>query len=204
MPELPEVETIARGLDKRIAGDIIESVWLGAKPEPLKSSPQEIASVLEHSRIVHVRRVGKHIVFDLEGSGTHVSKTHDANMGHPGCERTQTWGTRAQTSGAADLAGSETRVHGAVDCSSRHDRAVADRSARSGDAEAHACRAEAQVGTRAALRRLSPLRTIGCRAHDDRSRTRVSPLPAPSRSTSRSKISFRSFMAARRRSRARC
>jgi formamidopyrimidine-DNA glycosylase len=69
MPELPEVETIARGLDKRIAGDIIESVWLGDKPQPLKSSAAEIVSVLEHSRIVHVRRVGKHIVFDLEREG---------------------------------------------------------------------------------------------------------------------------------------
>ncbi|MGB8889359.1 MAG: bifunctional DNA-formamidopyrimidine glycosylase/DNA-(apurinic or apyrimidinic site) lyase [Candidatus Korobacteraceae bacterium] len=67
MPELPEVETIARGLNKRIAGDIIESVWLGEKPQPLKSSAAEIVSVLEHSRIVHVRRAGKHIVFDLEG-----------------------------------------------------------------------------------------------------------------------------------------
>jgi formamidopyrimidine-DNA glycosylase len=68
VPELPEVETVARGLDKHIAGDTIESVWLGSKPEPLKSSPQEIAAVLEHSRIAHVRRVGKHIVFDLEGN----------------------------------------------------------------------------------------------------------------------------------------
>ena len=66
MPELPEVETIARGLDKRIAGDIIESVWLGSKPEPLKSTPEELAAVLERSRIIGVRRVGKHIVFDLE------------------------------------------------------------------------------------------------------------------------------------------
>ena len=73
MPELPEVETISRGLDKRIAGDVIESVWLGEKPQPLKSSAAEIAAVLEHSRIVHVRRAGKHIVFDLESS--HVSKT---------------------------------------------------------------------------------------------------------------------------------
>ena len=33
MPELPEVETIARGLASRVTGDVIESVWLGAKPE---------------------------------------------------------------------------------------------------------------------------------------------------------------------------
>ena len=78
MPELPEVETIARGLDKRIAGDTIESVWLGEKPQPLKSSAAEIASVLEHSRILQVRRVGKHIVFDLEGKSRKGRKTAPA------------------------------------------------------------------------------------------------------------------------------
>jgi formamidopyrimidine-DNA glycosylase len=65
MPELPEVETIARGLNKRVTGDVIESVWLGSKPEPLKSPAAQIASTLESSRISGVRRVGKHIVFDL-------------------------------------------------------------------------------------------------------------------------------------------
>jgi formamidopyrimidine-DNA glycosylase len=66
MPELPEVETIARGLANRVTGDVIESVWLGQKPEPLKSPAREIVSALERSRIAAVRRVGKHIVFDLE------------------------------------------------------------------------------------------------------------------------------------------
>src|SRR5580698_5330063 len=69
MPELPEVETIARGLDSRVAGDVIESVWLGSKPEPLKSPAAEIAMALESKRIAGVRRVGKHIVFDLENGG---------------------------------------------------------------------------------------------------------------------------------------
>ncbi|HKW16582.1 MAG TPA: bifunctional DNA-formamidopyrimidine glycosylase/DNA-(apurinic or apyrimidinic site) lyase [Terriglobales bacterium] len=65
MPELPEVETIARGLNNRITGDVIESVWLGSKPEPLKSPAEEIAAALESKMISSVRRVGKHIVFDL-------------------------------------------------------------------------------------------------------------------------------------------
>jgi len=69
MPELPEVETIARGLHKRVAGDTIQSVWLGEKPEPLKSPPSEIVAVLERSRIMQVRRIGKHIVFDLDRPG---------------------------------------------------------------------------------------------------------------------------------------
>jgi len=70
MPELPEVETIARGLASRVKGDVIESVWLGSKPEPLKSAASEIVATLEAKRIADVHRVGKHIVFDLENGGS--------------------------------------------------------------------------------------------------------------------------------------
>src|SRR5450631_2503334 len=70
MPELPEVETIARGLAGRVTGDVIESVWLGSKSEPLKSPAHEIAATLEEKRIADVRRVGMHIVFDLESVET--------------------------------------------------------------------------------------------------------------------------------------
>ncbi|MGA9979604.1 MAG: bifunctional DNA-formamidopyrimidine glycosylase/DNA-(apurinic or apyrimidinic site) lyase [Candidatus Sulfotelmatobacter sp.] len=69
MPELPEVETIAQGLARRITGDVVQSVWLSEKPEPLKSSARDIVATLEHSRIAGVRRMGKHIVFDLEQDG---------------------------------------------------------------------------------------------------------------------------------------
>jgi formamidopyrimidine-DNA glycosylase len=69
MPELPEVETIARGLASRVTGDVIESVWLGSKPEPLKSPASEIVAALESKRIGAVHRIGKHIVFDLENGG---------------------------------------------------------------------------------------------------------------------------------------
>jgi formamidopyrimidine-DNA glycosylase len=69
MPELPEVETIARGLAGRVTGDVIESVWLGSKPEPLKSTASEIVAALESKRIAGVHRVGKHIVFNLENGG---------------------------------------------------------------------------------------------------------------------------------------
>lgn len=66
MPELPEVETVARGLAKRVVGDVIESVWLSQKPQVLKSPASEIASTLEQARVTTVRRMGKHIVFDLD------------------------------------------------------------------------------------------------------------------------------------------
>jgi formamidopyrimidine-DNA glycosylase len=68
MPELPEVETIARGLARRVVGDVIESVWLGSKPEPLRSPAAEIASTLSSKKISDVHRAGKHIVVDLAGA----------------------------------------------------------------------------------------------------------------------------------------
>jgi formamidopyrimidine-DNA glycosylase len=93
MPELPEVETIARGLATRVSGDVIESVWLGQKPEPLKSPAHEIAATLEHARIITVRRVGKHIVFDLEPSNVarapspaksrHPNRVHKGSKARP-------------------------------------------------------------------------------------------------------------------------
>jgi formamidopyrimidine-DNA glycosylase len=60
---------------------VIESIWLGRKREPLKSSAREIAATLEHSRIAGVRRMGKHIVFDLEHQGvgpTEAARTQTA------------------------------------------------------------------------------------------------------------------------------
>ena len=66
LPELPEVETIACGVHERIAGESIVSVWFSEKKEPMKSSPADMAVVLEGARIDCVHRIGKHIVFDLE------------------------------------------------------------------------------------------------------------------------------------------
>ena len=84
MPELPEVETIANGLQKRVSGDRIESVWLGSKPEPLKSTAAEIAHALEGSRVDRVRRVGKHIVFDLHSAGSKSPRQWIVHLGMTG------------------------------------------------------------------------------------------------------------------------
>jgi formamidopyrimidine-DNA glycosylase len=65
MPELPEVETIANGVDKLARGRTIVSVWLGSKPEPFRSQPAELVRALTGSTIECVHRVGKHIVVDL-------------------------------------------------------------------------------------------------------------------------------------------
>ncbi len=65
VPELPEVETIVRGLERRIVGDTITSVWIGSRPQPLKSPAAAIMKALEGARIASVRRAGKHIVLEL-------------------------------------------------------------------------------------------------------------------------------------------
>ena len=73
MPELPEVETIARGVDERLRGDRIVEVWFGSHTQPFKTPPATQAAGLEGRRILGVRRVGKHIVCDL-GSRDSESK----------------------------------------------------------------------------------------------------------------------------------
>jgi formamidopyrimidine-DNA glycosylase len=65
MPELPEVETVANGVDARIRGDHVEEVWFSSKREPMKTPPAIMAKALTGRTIERVRRVGKHIVFDF-------------------------------------------------------------------------------------------------------------------------------------------
>ena len=69
MPELPEVETIANGVDRRLAGDTILAAWFSSHKQPFRTPPDEMAAALPGLRIAHVRRVGKHIVFDLTHGG---------------------------------------------------------------------------------------------------------------------------------------
>jgi formamidopyrimidine-DNA glycosylase len=76
MPELPEVETIANGVDRRLRGDTIVSASFSSFREPFKTAPDEMAAVLPGLRIERVRRIGKHIVADLatQSGGQPVSK----------------------------------------------------------------------------------------------------------------------------------
>ena len=68
MPELPEVETVAIGVNARVRGQRITRVWTSGKPQTFKSSEAEIVETLTGARIEKVRRVGKTIVCDLRGA----------------------------------------------------------------------------------------------------------------------------------------
>jgi formamidopyrimidine-DNA glycosylase len=74
MPELPEVETIARGVDARVRGDRILHAWFGSHREPFKNSPSIQMQGLEGRTILGVERVGKHIVCNLGLSSTPQKK----------------------------------------------------------------------------------------------------------------------------------
>lgn len=70
MPELPEVETIARGVDARVRGDRIVEAWFGPHREPFKNSATRQAKGLVERRIESVHRTGKHIVVELGPQGS--------------------------------------------------------------------------------------------------------------------------------------
>ncbi|MDE3201526.1 MAG: bifunctional DNA-formamidopyrimidine glycosylase/DNA-(apurinic or apyrimidinic site) lyase [Acidobacteriota bacterium] len=68
MPELPEVETIARGVCERVRGDVIVETWFGSHKEPFKTSARTQAEELEGRAFETVERVGKHIVCRLSAN----------------------------------------------------------------------------------------------------------------------------------------
>jgi len=103
MPELPEVETVARGLHKRVLGDAIDEVWLSGKKPTFKSKPAEIAAVVSGTRILGVRRMGKHIVFDLERDGVAIGKRGKATPGRSA--------KKAATAGSGGIAHPQWIVH---------------------------------------------------------------------------------------------
>ena len=78
MPELPEVETIARGVHERLKGDRIVEVWFGSHTQPFKTPPAEQASGLEGRLILAVHRTGKHIVCELGDADAGVDATPTA------------------------------------------------------------------------------------------------------------------------------
>ena len=65
MPELPEVETIARGVNARVRGDRIVHAWFAAYRRLFKTPAARQAKGLEGRVLVEVHRTGKHIICEL-------------------------------------------------------------------------------------------------------------------------------------------
>lgn len=67
MPELPEVETIRRQLEKEIVGCSIADVWFD-RQKMLRPSPQAFAEGVVGKKIIEVRRRAKLLIFKLNGT----------------------------------------------------------------------------------------------------------------------------------------
>ena len=80
MPELPEVETVARGVNKRLRGDRIVEVWFGRHREPFKTPAARQAKGLDGRSILAVHRTGKHIVCELGAAETQLASEKPHSM----------------------------------------------------------------------------------------------------------------------------
>jgi len=68
VPELPEVETIRRDLDKEVVGRRIKSVEVKGKRSIRRhKDPKEFVARLEGRKITGIRRAGKYLLIDLDG-----------------------------------------------------------------------------------------------------------------------------------------
>jgi formamidopyrimidine-DNA glycosylase len=87
MPELPEVETIARGVDARVRGDRVLHARFGSHREPFKNPPSVQMLGLEGRTILGVERVGKHIVCNLGFSATPQKKKARKPASQPAAQK---------------------------------------------------------------------------------------------------------------------
>lgn len=82
MPELPEVETVVRGLQALLPNQMITAVRLGKTD--FIDNPADIEQILPRARIAGVRRHGKFIVLVLEkqAHGVDASSSSDITLFH--------------------------------------------------------------------------------------------------------------------------
>lgn len=79
MPELPEVQTVVSQLDRKITGKKIEKVWSDWKKKILNPFALFVRT-LKGATVMGVRRLGKHIVIDLDNEYSIVA--HLKMTGH--------------------------------------------------------------------------------------------------------------------------
>lgn len=83
VPELPEVETVRRGLEPLVTGAMISAVTLN-RPDLRFPFPPGLAARLTGQRIITTRRRAKYLLFDLSGGGvllSHLGMTGNFRFG---------------------------------------------------------------------------------------------------------------------------
>ncbi|MEM9470258.1 MAG: bifunctional DNA-formamidopyrimidine glycosylase/DNA-(apurinic or apyrimidinic site) lyase [Pseudomonadota bacterium] len=71
MPELPEVETVMRGLTPHLQGQIIQSVTTNRKDLRIPF-PKDLKKQLEGKTVIHLKRRAKYILITLEDSNVMI------------------------------------------------------------------------------------------------------------------------------------
>lgn len=71
MPELPEAETIARQLNRQLAGKVLGEVYL-ARRDIIKSPTDNFEEQVRHRRVLKVHRRAKRVVIELDPPATLV------------------------------------------------------------------------------------------------------------------------------------
>ena len=69
MPELPEVETVRRGIERRAVGRVVERVEVHREGTVRRQGREAIIDGLTGVRIVAARRRGKYLLCDLDSGG---------------------------------------------------------------------------------------------------------------------------------------
>ncbi|GAJ25220.1 formamidopyrimidine-DNA glycosylase [Liquorilactobacillus sucicola DSM 21376 = JCM 15457] len=72
MPELPEVETVRRGLEKMILGAKIEHVKV-LYPKIINGDPSDFCRLLQEREILSLDRRGKYLIFNFSGDLSMIS-----------------------------------------------------------------------------------------------------------------------------------
>jgi formamidopyrimidine-DNA glycosylase len=85
MPELPEVETIARGIHERVRGDRIVQAWFCMHRESFKTPPGRQSKGLVGCVFLGVHRTGKHIICEL-GPGAARGGLSEESAGKPSAQ----------------------------------------------------------------------------------------------------------------------
>jgi formamidopyrimidine-DNA glycosylase len=73
MPELPEVELVAKSLDKLVKGRRIFTAELLRERLAPENPPEDFAAKLKEATITRVHRRGKHVLFDLTNNQTLIA-----------------------------------------------------------------------------------------------------------------------------------
>ena len=66
MPELPEVETVRRGLERTLVGRRFDEVTVGRERVARRTSRKELRDGLTGARVVRVDRRGKYLLLELD------------------------------------------------------------------------------------------------------------------------------------------